>query len=307
MLVASTFLWGASFPLTKYWQLHTTECPGGPVVASLTLLALRSPIALLIFAIFRRHLFTQPSWRALGIGLFLGFLNFLGCFGQVLGLAWTKPALSGFITSLASAWVPLLAFLLFRLSIAPTTFVGIAVGIVGAAFLEIDSSAAWGLDKGEGLTLLASAMFALVILLLDRLGKNTESAHLTVGFVAMTGLPAVVLAPAWAAGSCGLSAWTDWLISSLQNPGLMLNLLTMTLFCTVLAYHWMTSYQPRVPASRAALIYLLEPLWAAAFSIGCGYDAITFHLIVGGGLILGGNLLVELPLWLRGSAWNPAE
>jgi drug/metabolite transporter (DMT)-like permease len=299
MLIASTFLWGASFPLTKYWQIHTEDCPGGPAVGSLTLLGLRTPIALLFFALFQRHLFTAPNRRALGIGLFLGFLNFLGCFGQVLGLAWTQPALSGFITSLASAWVPLLAFLLFRLSIAPTTFIGIAVGIAGAAFLEMDGSAHGALDIGEGLTLLASVLFALVILLLDRLGKNIESSHVTVGFVTMTGLPAMLLAPVWAYGSCGLSAWTDWLASSLQNPGLVLNVVSLTLFCTVLAYHWMTSYQPRVPASRAALVYLLEPLWAAVFSIGCGYDALTFRLILGGGLILGGNLLVELPLWMR--------
>ena len=306
MLVASTFLWGMSFPLTKYWQLHTADCPGGPtggpVIASLTLLALRTPIALLIFAVFQRHLFTRPSRRALGIGLFLGFLNFLGCFAQVLGLAWTTPTLSGFITSLASAWVPLLAFVFFRLSIAPTTLMGIAVGITGAAFLELDSQASWSLDIGAGLTLIASVMFALVILLLDRLGKNTESAHLTIGFVTMTGLPAMVLAPAWAQGTCGLAVWGDWLTSLLANPGLILNVVSLTFFCTVLAYHWMTSYQPRVPASRAALIYLLEPLWSAAFSIGCGYDSLSLYLVLGGGLILGGNLLVELPLWLRGFA-----
>src|SRR5262249_36742825 len=115
MLIISTVLWGGSFPLTKYWQIHTQDCPGGPVIASLTLLASRTVLALVLFAVLKPGLFTLPNRRELLIGCLLGFINFLGCFVQVLGLAWTTPTLSGFLTSLASAWVPLLAFLLFRL------------------------------------------------------------------------------------------------------------------------------------------------------------------------------------------------
>ena len=68
---------------------------------------------------------------------------------------------------------------------------------------------------------------------------------------------------------------------------------------TVLAFHWMNVYQPRVSASRAALIYLLEPVFAALFSLAWGHDRVSLPLVAGGGLILGGNLLVELPGWLR--------
>jgi drug/metabolite transporter (DMT)-like permease len=54
-----------------------------------------------------------------------------------------------------------------------------------------------------------------------------------------------------------------------------------------------------VPAHRAALIYLLEPVFAAAFSVAAGLDEVTPVLVAGGALILGGNLLVEVPGWLR--------
>ena len=37
---------------------------------------------------------------------------------------------------------------------------------------------------------------------------------------------------------------------------------------TVLSFHWMNTYQPRVTAVRAALIYLLEPVFAAGFAVG---------------------------------------
>ena len=65
------------------------------------------------------------------------------------------------------------------------------------------------------------------------------------------------------------------------------------------AFHWMNSYQPLVPASRAALIYLLEAVFSSLFSVLIGYDSLTRSLIFGGALIIVGNVLVELPGWLR--------
>jgi drug/metabolite transporter (DMT)-like permease len=50
--------------------------------------------------------------------------------------------------------------------------------------------------------------------------------------------------------------------------------------------------------SRAALIYLLEPVFSAAFSLWWRLDQLTGPLLLGGGLVLAGNLLVELPRWL---------
>jgi len=74
----------------------------------------------------------------------------------------------------------------------------------------------------------------------------------------------------------------------------------LTLLCTVLPFHWFNVYQPRVPASRAALIYLLEPVFASLFSLLWGHDTLALPLLVGGGLILAGNALVEVPVWF----WN---
>jgi drug/metabolite transporter (DMT)-like permease len=54
-----------------------------------------------------------------------------------------------------------------------------------------------------------------------------------------------------------------------------------------------------VPASRAALIYLLEPVFAAVLSIVIGHDSVTGRLVLGGAIIICGNALVELPLWIR--------
>jgi hypothetical protein len=56
------------------------------------------------------------------------------------------------------------------------------------------------------------------------------------------------------------------------------------------------------------LIYLLEPLFTAIISLCTGHDSLTIQLILGGSLILGGNLLVEMRVWLRvGAKPNPVS
>src|SRR5262249_10709704 len=176
---------------------------------------------------------------------------------QVWGLASTSPALSGFFTSLASLWVPLLACACFRLPVTGATWLGLLLGLGGLSLLGIDPSQGWGLGKGDGLTVLASLVFAVLILLLDRLGRTVESADMTLSFIGMTGLPAVLLATALTSTAPGLSVWLGWLWQMLCDPVILRDVLILTVFSTVLATYLMSTYQPRVAASRAALIYLL--------------------------------------------------
>jgi drug/metabolite transporter (DMT)-like permease len=144
---------------------------------------------------------------------------------------------------------------------------------------------------------MASFLFAVQILLLDRYGRRVRSNYLTVGFLGMTGGLALVLNLFQAVFGPGLGNWLAWLGNMLCQPAVVCDLLLLTLLCTVLAFHLMNVYQPRVSAGRAALVYLLEPVFASAFSIAWGYDPLSWRLLLGGCLILGGNLIIEVPFW----------
>ena len=135
--------------------------------------------------------------------------------------------------------------------------------------------------------------------MLDRLGRKTPSGHLSIALLAGSGFPSLCAAMLWSLVSPEGAAWPGWTLDMLRRPEMQVDLLLLTIFPTVLSMHWMSVYQPRVPASRAALIYLLEPVFGAALSIAWGHDHLSAALVAGGGLILGGNLLVELPGWLR--------
>jgi drug/metabolite transporter (DMT)-like permease len=304
MLVLITLLWGLSFSLMKNWHLASASCPGGPLTAGLTVSALRMFLAIAVLAVVLPRLFVAPSRREFAIGFFLGVINSFGFAFQMTGLASTSPSLSAFVTSLASAWVPLLMFVLFRVSVHRLTLIGLLIGIAGAAVLGIQSNPEGTATElafgwGEILTFVSTWFFALVIVLLDRFGRGVQSAHFTVAFLAGTGLPALGIVVSLTAARSETSAWLGWSSAMLQEPLIWRDLGLLTLFCTVLPFHWFNVYQPRVSASRAALIYLLEPVFASLFSILWGHDTLALPLLIGGILILAGNALVEVPGWLR--------
>jgi drug/metabolite transporter (DMT)-like permease len=300
MLVLACVCWAAFFSLGKNWQEAAHACPGGQLLASLTLLGLRTVIALAVLAAVRPRLFLKPTRREIAIGSLLGALNCLGNILQVWGLASTSPALSGFFTSLASLWVPILALVCLRLPVAGATWAGLFLGMAGLAVLGINRGESWGLGFGDGLTVLASFAFATFILSLDRLGRGVNSSHLTLVLIGAAGLPTLFLAVGVAAWRGELVPWLHWLLAVLRQPAVARDVVLLTLLSTILATYLMSTYQPRVTASRAALIYLLEPVFAAALSVVVGHDAVTGRLLLGGGLILGGNALAELPRWARG-------
>lgn len=292
MLILVTLLWGLSFPWMKEWQLAAGACPGGNLLASLTLIGLRMTLALIVFTIFRPRLVFGATPREHAAGATVGAIFVAGFVLQVWGLAYTTPALSGFFTSLACAWAPLLAWLLFRDHLSGWTLAGLALGLAGTvAFVEGDLR----LRFGEALGVVASYAFAGQMLSLDRLGRVARPGRLTAGFFAAPGMLALAGALVVAATGPGLDAWFAWTLALLRDPAALRTLACLTLLPTVLSFHWMNVWQPRVGTSRAALIYLLEPVFASAFSIYLGYDKVTIPLLLGGTLILGGNLLVELP------------
>jgi drug/metabolite transporter (DMT)-like permease len=302
MLVLATVLWGWSFSLVKNWQQAAADCPGGDLLASMTLLAVRAFLALLILAVVRPRLVWRPTRREYAATLLIAVPFFVGFTLQVWGLAWTSPALSAFVTSLASAWVPVLAFVGLRVRAAWLTLLGLGAGIAGTAVLGLDPGRPLLLGPGEALTLVASVLFAVEMLVLERLGRAVPPAHLTAGLLAWLAVQALLGSAALAAAGPGLGAWLTWTADLLRQPAVLRDVVLLSVFSTLLALHWMNVYQPRVPASRAGLIYLLEPVFASLFSLAAGHDPLTGRLLLGGGLILGGNVLAELPVWL--SDWR---
>ena len=66
------------------------------------------------------------------------------------------------------------------------------------------------------------------------------------------------------------------------------------MFPTVGAFTLLNFFQPRLDATRAALIYLMEPIVAAAYAYVAIGRALHPVALVGAGLILAANVVVEV-------------
>jgi drug/metabolite transporter (DMT)-like permease len=298
MLAVATLFWGMSFPLTKSWQLAVEDMKWQEPLSATTLITVRIAAALVLFLLFRPALVFRPTGRAHAAGFGLGLVNSAGFILQVVGLASTTPANSGFYTSLASVWTPILAWLAFRAPVGTPTLMGLGLGVVGAAVLGVKPEVSWALGHGEAITLISSVIFAIMIVTLDRAGKHFPSGHLTAGFLLGTGLPAALVVASLASQTPGWSIWQDQVLTVMARPAVARDVLLLTVLCSVVATHLFTVYQPRLTPARAALIYLLEPVFATLFSMSIGHDELTFRLALGGGFILLGNFVVETPkLW----------
>ena len=91
-------------------------------------------------------------------------------------------------------------------------------------------------------------------------------------------------------------------------------LLALALFCSVGAYGLMNSWQPKVSATEAGMIYTTEPVFTAGFAlflpvmlgnfVGRNYpnELLTVSLLVGGSLIILANVLMQ---WKRPPHHSP--
>jgi drug/metabolite transporter (DMT)-like permease len=80
----------------------------------------------------------------------------------------------------------------------------------------------------------------------------------------------------------------------------------LTVFCTIGGFLIMNTWQPKITATEAGLIYCVEPIFGSAmalflpgiFSVWAGItypnESATLNLFIGGGLITAANILIQL-------------
>jgi drug/metabolite transporter (DMT)-like permease len=286
-----TIFWGLSFSLMRNWQVRARDWTGDDLLrqslASLLLMVIRMTAGLAFFGLAVAMGKPGRGWKA---GALVGVAMGIGLFLQLWGLAYTTPALCAFFTGLASLWVPMLAFVITGAAVGRANLAGLALSLLGG-FLLVEGG--WKLGVGEWLTLAASVLFAVQIVLLDRLGKGADAGRLTAGFFlaigALTAAASLALAPV-----VGWAETGGFLSSTLSDPWVALDLALLVGLPTLWGFWWMNLCQPRIDATRAGLIYLLEPVFSTLFSCLIGHDALTVSLVAGGLLVLAGNAAAEL-------------
>jgi drug/metabolite transporter (DMT)-like permease len=264
-------IWGAAFPVVKAALLSSTP---------LAFLAVRFAIAAVVLTPFT-SLGAPFSRRELAAGALLGTILGGGFAAQVVGLVYTTPARSAFIVGISSVLAPLVAFLALRERARWTAVGALLIAAGGMYFLTAPD--AGGLNRGDAWTLLTAVLFGGQIVAVAELSRRFDPRRLV-------WMQTIVTALFAALGALALEdAHIRW------SAPFTAELVYAAVFATALALMWQMQAQRHMSSARAALIFCLEAVFAAGASWLWFGERLSLTQWMGGGLILAGMVVAELP------------
>jgi drug/metabolite transporter (DMT)-like permease len=301
MLVLTTFFWGLSFPLIKSLIfLNRALLPGaGPWFVTLAALAPRFAVAAVVMLVLRLRRGGLPTAGEVRQGVGLGLFAAGGTLFQTDGMQFTSASTSAFLTQFYAILVPVWFALRGRHNPGAVVWTGCALVLVGVGILGHFDWHTLRFGRGEWETLLSSIFFMGQILWIERVefASNRPASTTLVMFAFQS---AIFLALAAATAPDARSLMVPW-----GSPAWVCLTLALTVICTVGAFWLMNTWQPMVPATQAGLIYCVEPVLASVFalflpavisvwaSISYPNERATSSLLIGGGLIMFANILVQ--------------
>lgn len=267
-LLLTTLIWGATFPATK--AVLEQIPPLSFLFLRFLLGAALAGLYLLLLS--RRVSCDRAVLRASAIAT--GWL-FLGYVLQTVGLRSTSASNSAFITTLYVVFVPLI---LRRFGVRSWIATGIAT--VGLWCLVRPTAA---VNVGDLMTLGCALAFAAHIACLERFTREVDATSLFVWqLIAMSGL--MLVAMVWEQPPASAFAPTIVLIIGLAVTGGL----------ATLAFAIQMWAQQLIPAQQVALLFALEPAYAAWLSWYFLGESLDWQGWIGSGLILTGVIVGSL-------------
>ncbi|HET8607526.1 MAG TPA: DMT family transporter [Gaiellaceae bacterium] len=269
VLLCVTAVWGVTFVQVK---------DAVALYPLFAFLALRFGIATLTLAPAAAARLRGLGVAGTGAAAFLGALLAAGYALQTAGLERTTVSSAGFVTGMYVVLTPVIALAVFRLRIAAAAWGGVALATAGLALL---AGVHGGSAGGDLLVLAAAAVYSLQIVLLERYAPRYDP----LGFTLVEMAAAFVGLGAVAAGEGRLGVphgWTVW--GALVVTGV---------FASALAFLAQTWAQRRTSATRTALAFSMEPVFAAIFGYTLAGDRLGAAGWVGCAAIMAGILLAE--------------
>lgn len=263
LLILTTILWGTSFIITK----NITED-----VPIFLYLGFRFLIAFFGFIPFFPHL-KNLNKRVFLMGLVTGLLYFFGIVFQTYGLQSTTAGKTGFITGLSTIIVPFLTWMLYKKRLHLRIWFAVILSVIGMALLLLEGAS--GLIIGDLLVLVCAFFFAFYIVLNDKYVRliDVYLYSLIQVFVIsiFSFLSSLILREPYDLLSFSFPFWIILIYMGIA---------VMTL--TILFQNWSQQYQG---PTTTAIIFTLEPVFAAMFGFLLGNEILTLFAWIGCGLI----------------------
>ncbi|HLR45726.1 MAG TPA: DMT family transporter [Deinococcales bacterium] len=265
LLLFVTLVWGSTFVVTK--ESLESVPPG-------LFLALRFSAAALALA------WVRPVPGMFRTGLVLGLVMFLSYGSQTVGLYYTSASKGAFITALSVVLVPMFTGISGRRWLPLRVWLAALLALGGLGLMTLTDVS--GVNIGDLIIVGTAVTYALHLLLIDRGLRKFPPLQLAAAQL----WPVAVLSWLWAAPDVGLIG---------QLPaGVWWSVLYLALVATALVLVLQNVAQKYVPPHTAALIFVLEPVFAAVFSWLVLGEQLGLYGWLGGILVVGGMVLGEI-------------
>ena len=290
LLLLTTFIWGTAFLAQKY---------GASELGPFSMTVFRNLLGggFLLACIGARRIWgARPATEgrggvkyAIGAGFCCGVPLFAAMATQQIGISWTTPGISAFLTTNYVLFVPLLAAIATRR--LPSLRVWICAGAaLGGTYLICLAGGASGrnldtLGKGEVWTLLCAFFFAVQMMVVDYFSKKSDLLVMSAVQLltcSVLGAPFLLLPGERALLAAGglLKAW--------------LSLVYCGVFSSGIAYTLQNFGQARTPPALAAVMLSLESVFGALSGYVVLHDRLTAGQFAGCALVFAAALLVQL-------------
>lgn len=271
-LVFVTLVWGATFVSVKEAINH---------IEPFYFLAIRFSIATLIMLVISNKRLAKINTTALLRGALTGLALFSGYAFQTFGLKYTTASNAGFITGLSVVLVPVFFTVLTKKLPSIISILGIISATIGLGCLTI--SDALQFNYGDILVLFCAISFGLHILLVGKFSPDSDSFILATVQIATVALASFIAAlikeTAPTAATFDTQVWEAILITAV--------------FATALAFFLQTWTQKFTSPTHTAIIFTMEPVFAAIFAYLLGGESFTLRQGFGAAFILTGMLASE--------------
>ena len=281
-LLFVSFIWGATFVVVQN-AMSFVE----PFTFNSVRFLFAGIILLLIQVIFAKKPSRKQLQKSSVSGLIVGFFLFIGYLLQTFGLLYTTSSKAGFLTGLSVVMVPILSFIFLKQRITPFIILGITFATIGLYLLTAGDSFAFNI--GDILVLGCAIAFAAHILINGFFSKKISPLLLSTSQVLAVGIFSTICA----------FLFEDWQklfsVDLWTNYSFLFALFLTSIFATSIAFFIQTSAQKHTSPTRVAIIFAMEPVFAAITGIIVANEQLSIPAIFGCLCIFLGMILVELP------------
>jgi drug/metabolite transporter (DMT)-like permease len=261
LLLIVTMVWGTTFPLLKSAAQH---------LSGLEISVIRFLIAALCMTPFVFKL-NRSVWRD---GALLGGVALISYVSQAYGLQFISSNRSAFLTSLNVLFVPFLAWMLGS-KLSPKVLLASVMACFGIGLMSWDGGSNW---LGDSATLVSALSYATYVLMLSRMSRRHTARSIATTQIFMMAVIGALILPFEGASQ----------LASL--PDRLLPVLPVVVFLGAIATAGMLFLQAigqqRVSAPKAALIFALEPAFAALFSWLWLGEQLSLRSALGGAIVV---------------------